>query len=106
MLVFANVLGALKEHVLEEVGKATFARRLIAASDVVPDVDRDQRNALVLVKDDFKPIVELVLLKGELRIFCRSCTWKCEPQCECDAKGRERLFRIHSAYLSICETWG
>ncbi len=48
---------------LEQVGEAALARRLVGGADVVPDVDRDLREPVVLAEDDREPVGELVLLE-------------------------------------------
>ena len=69
VLVLADVLRALEEHVLEQVSEAAPPRHLVAGADVVPDVDRDQRDAVVLVEDDLETVVELVALELDLGVL-------------------------------------
>jgi hypothetical protein len=52
--------------VLEEVGEAILARGLVLGADVVIDVHRDDRGAVILVKDDLEAVVEDEALEGEL----------------------------------------
>jgi hypothetical protein len=59
-----DVLRPFEHQVLEQVGEARAARLLIGRADVIPDVHRDHRHALVLVKDDVQPIAERELLVG------------------------------------------
>jgi hypothetical protein len=56
--VLGHVLRALKHHVLEEVGEAVLAGRLILAADVVPDIYGHDRRAVILVKDDFEAVLQ------------------------------------------------
>ena len=48
VLAVADVARALEHHVLEQVREAGAARPLVARADVVGDVDRDHRRAVVL----------------------------------------------------------
>ena len=57
------VTGALEHHVFEEVGKAGSAYFLILGADMVPDVDRHQRNRVVLVEYDIEAVGEGELFK-------------------------------------------
>ena len=70
VLVGADVLAALEEHVLEQVGEAGAARPLVLRADVVPEVDRHQRQRGVAVEDDAQAVVERMLgeaaLEGEV----------------------------------------
>ena len=52
MGLLADVLGAFKHHVLEEVGEAGAAGALVERADVVPEVDGDERQAMVFVGED------------------------------------------------------
>ena len=40
-------------------------------ADVVPDVDGDQRQAVVLVEDDLEAVGQLVLLDAQIGRVCR-----------------------------------
>ncbi len=66
MVVGADVTAALEEHVLEEVSEAGAARRLVLGPDVVPEIDCHEGQPPVLVKDDPQPVVQPVLLEGQL----------------------------------------
>ena len=57
-----NMLGTGKHHVLEEMRKAGAARFLVRGADVIPDVDRCQRQTLVFHKNDFEAIGKPVFL--------------------------------------------
>ena len=52
---------------LEQVGEAGAPGRLVARADLVPDVDRDLRHAVILVEDTSRPFGERVLLERDLR---------------------------------------
>ena len=58
---FADVLGAFKHHVLEEVSKPGAAGALIERTDVVPEIDCDERQAMVLVGKDDQAVRQSVL---------------------------------------------
>ena len=49
---FADVLGAFKHHVFEEVGEAGAAGTLVERADVVPEIDGDEGQAVVFVRED------------------------------------------------------
>ena len=71
--LFADVLGAFKHHVLEQVREAGAAGLLVQRADVVPEVDSDQRQAMVFMRDDLQPVgqrVGLVLDLGQLQCCC------------------------------------
>jgi hypothetical protein len=58
--------------VLEEVGEAGAAGTLVERADVVPEVDGDEREAVIFVGDDLEAVGEgvgLVLDLGELEGF-------------------------------------
>ncbi len=67
MLVVADVLGSLEEHVLEQVREARSPLHLARAADVVVDVDRCDRDGVVLVDDELESVVEHELLEGNRR---------------------------------------
>jgi hypothetical protein len=91
------VFGAFKHHVLEEVGEAGAACTLIERTDVVPEIDCDERQAMVFVSEDDEAVGEGVLIVFELgelqrlggrQIVCghrhrRGCETACEHCC-CD----------------------
>ena len=60
--VARQVLGALEEHVLEEMGEAGLALLLTCAADVECNGLGDDRVAVVLVKHDLEAVVQGVLL--------------------------------------------
>jgi len=45
------VLGTFEHYVFEEMGKSGSALFLVLGPDVVPDVDRYQRNGVVLMQE-------------------------------------------------------
>ena len=48
------MLGALKHHVLEQVGESGFALALVSGSNTVPEIDRDDRGRGVVGEVDPK----------------------------------------------------
>jgi hypothetical protein len=60
------VLGAFEHHVLEEVGEAGAPGALVQRADVVPQVDRDQRQPMIFPEDDLKSVRQRVLLILEI----------------------------------------
>jgi hypothetical protein len=59
------VLRAVEHQVLEQVGEAGAARRLVLAADVVPEVDRDDRGLAVGVHDHAQAVGQGELLVGD-----------------------------------------
>ena len=49
---FADVFGAFKHHVLEEVGEAGATGALVERTDVIPEVDGDEWEAMIFVHED------------------------------------------------------
>ena len=70
--VGGDVLRALEHHVLEQVREAGAARHLVGRADVVPEVDRDQRQPLVLREDDLEAVRQ-----RERRVFEARNTRRC-----------------------------
>ena len=56
VLIAGHVLRALEHHVLEEVREAGAARLLVGGPDVIPEVDRDERQPVVLGQDHAQPV--------------------------------------------------
>ena len=52
---------------LKQVREAGAARRLVGGPDVVPDVDGNQRQGVVLMQDHFEPVLQRVLVVLERR---------------------------------------
>jgi hypothetical protein len=52
------MLGPLEHQVLEQMCKTGAARLLVFRSDVIPDVDRDDRTVPILVDEHIETIVE------------------------------------------------
>ncbi len=69
--VALDVLRALEHHVLEQMREARAAGRLVRGTDVIPDVDADERHAMVFGEDHFEPVGERVLFDVELRNVAR-----------------------------------
>ncbi len=67
VLVLADVLRALKHHVLEQVGESRSSRNLVASADFVPDVDDDLGHPMVLVQDHLEAIRQYVFLERQPR---------------------------------------
>ena len=67
MRLLADVLGAFEHHVLEEVCEAGAPGALVQRTDVIPEVDGDQRQPVILMRDDREPIGQRVLLVLDLR---------------------------------------
>ncbi len=65
MSFFADVLGAFKHHVLEEVGEAGAAGALVERADVVPEIDGNEREAVVFVGDDREAVGQGEFLEGD-----------------------------------------
>jgi hypothetical protein len=63
------VLGAVEEEVLEQVGEPGPAAALVARADVVPDIDRHDRHAVVLVHQQGEAVVEDELLVRDAQIL-------------------------------------
>ena len=62
-----HVLGGGEHHVLEQVGESRAARLLIGGANVVPDVDRDQRQSPVFGKNDFEAVFQAVFFVVDAR---------------------------------------
>src|SRR5688572_24062203 len=58
------LLRSLEEHVLEEVGHAGGARDLVAAADVVPDPERDDRRVTRFERVQHQAVVEATRSRG------------------------------------------
>ena len=69
VLVGPDVLAALEEHVLEQVGEAGAAGSLVLRADVVPEVDGDQRHRRVAMEHDPQPVVQGVAFKSQVRHY-------------------------------------
>ncbi len=60
VVVRADVGAALEEHVLEKVSEAGASRTLVLGTDVVPEVDRHERQGGVAMQHDLETVRELV----------------------------------------------
>ena len=63
--------GALEVHVLDPVGRAGPARRLVAGAHAVPAPDRHERSRMNRTDQNFQPIVEARLADGGHRRLLR-----------------------------------
>ncbi len=61
--VARDVLRALKHHVLEQVGEAGSPRIFVRGTDVVPQVDRDERQPVIFGQDHFEAVRQRVFLE-------------------------------------------
>ena len=71
--LFADVLGAFKHHVLEEVSEAGAAGALVERADVVPKVDGYEGEAMVFVSEDDETVGQGELFVLELGDFEGLC---------------------------------
>ena len=55
------MLRALEHQVFEEVRKAGASRHLVFRADVIPDVDRDDWEGVILVDQHIEPVGQRVL---------------------------------------------
>ena len=62
MRLFADVLGALEHHVLEEVCEARAPGALVQRPHVIPEIDGNQRQPVVLVRNYCQAVRQRVLL--------------------------------------------
>ena len=68
VLIVGHVLRTLEHHVLEQVREAGAARDLVQRTDVVPDVDGDDRQPVIDMEDDLHSIWQRVLLVGDVEL--------------------------------------
>ncbi len=66
MLLGADVLGAFEHHVLEKVSEAGASGALVGRTDVIPQVDGDERQAVILGQNDLKTVLQRVLFVLDL----------------------------------------
>jgi hypothetical protein len=52
------MLGTFEHQVLEQMRETRASAPLVLRADVVPQIDRDDRNATILVHDDVEAVVE------------------------------------------------
>ena len=76
-LATANILGTFKKQVLEEMGHPRSVWVFVFGSHMVHHGDHGYWSGVVLVKDDVKSIVEVVLLELDGRPLCCSCANDC-----------------------------
>jgi hypothetical protein len=60
------MLRALEHHVLEEMSETGASSTLVCGPDVIPQVYRNERKAVVLGEDDLEAILQGVFLKLDL----------------------------------------
>ena len=60
MLAFADILGALKHHVLEKVSEARPSSMLVSRSRIVDNRDGIRRRRVVLGQDHTQTVLEFV----------------------------------------------
>ena len=63
----SHVLRALEHHVLEQVSETGEAGTFIGRSDVIPEIDRHQRQAMIFVEDYIEAVLEFNFLVFDLR---------------------------------------
>jgi hypothetical protein len=77
-----HVLRALEHHVFEQVREACAARLLVGWTDVVPEIDRDQRQAAIFHEYDLQAIGQRELLHGQLRCLGKHGLRRCSHRNE------------------------
>ena len=65
VIVGAHMLTALEEHVLEEMGESGAPRTLVLRADVVPEIDRHQRQSIIGMQHHPQTVVQGVTLDME-----------------------------------------
>ena len=60
------VLRALEHQVLEQVREAGVAGALVLRTDVIPEIDRDDRAGVILVEQDVQSVVQRVAGEGNV----------------------------------------
>jgi hypothetical protein len=65
--IVADVLRALKHHVLEEVREAGESGAFVGRTDVIPEIGGDERQALVFDQNHFEAVLEFILLEIKSR---------------------------------------
>ena len=61
------MLAASKHHVLEQMRESGPAWLFVRRADVVPDIDRDQRQRAVLRQDDFESVGQTIFFVRDAR---------------------------------------
>ena len=114
----ADVFGALEHHVFEEVGEAGAASALVQRADVIPEVDGDEREAMVFVHEDDETVghgVGFVLELGDLEgLGCREgvggMSNGCKGETEEERRGRgafcEKVQCFHCFSMEAGEVLG
>ena len=75
------VLRTLEHHVFEEVGKAGPARPLVLGTDVIPDVDADDRRGVVFMQDDIQTVGKREFLEFQFRNLWHGLRGSGEESC-------------------------
>jgi hypothetical protein len=70
LLAGANVFGTLEHHVLEQMRKTGATGSFVARADVVCDVYRDYRRAVILHRDYTQTVSEARLFQFDVGISC------------------------------------
>jgi hypothetical protein len=73
---FADVLGAFKHHVLEEMGEPGAAGALVERTDVIPEVDGDEGEAVVDMHEDHEAVGHRELFVFEFGNLERLGCWE------------------------------
>jgi hypothetical protein len=75
MHVAWRVLGPLKHHVLEEVGKSRPPGFFVCRTDVIPEVHGHHRQSVVFRQDDIEAILKRIFLEVDRGNVVR-LTWR------------------------------
>jgi len=95
VLAFADILRALKHHVLEQMCEAGSALSFIVRSDIVGNRNGVSGSGVIFRQHHAKPIVELELLNGNLGIFgLRLCLDKAHAERKHKYSGNTHRFLI------------
>ena len=73
------MLAALKHQMFEQMGKAVLARSFVLGTDVVPDIDGNDRCLVIGVHDQRQAVVEHVFLVADLDIGDIDALFFCFP---------------------------
>ena len=83
MLALADIFRALKQHMLEQMGKAGAPRALIARADIVSHGDGKGRRAMILGEQHAQTVFEYELVKNYIVRFCRGAGLRRGALCFC-----------------------
>ena len=98
MLVIADVLRTLEEHVLKEVREARAPRLLPSAPDVVRHINAHQRIRVIFVEDHLEAVVEDHFLWGISRLWPRADEASAEKEERRRRVGVRMGFRVSPQY--------